>query len=234
MSGYCHPIVFKDITDDQIATVEKFMREQAPNHLVSESNALLGNEYLIQIFGKRYANCAEQFEFLPGEKDYIKKIVAHVKKLVDDGTGMKLFKERNKNFKKFDVFSSSSAADPTLSMHNQNQSELFKQLFVSVSNCLISYNVDISAWSEKFVEVDPSGSYGNIYCILCYDSDSNLCQKLKRVSYFSSGKRSSFWALSNFKKHLEKVHLLKAIQSKPEKKMSVKNKSIGKSKKKTN
>ena len=69
------------MTDDHIATVEQFMRQQALNQAaikLSESydsncEALLDDDDLVQIFGKKYANCPEEFEFLPGEREFIKK-----------------------------------------------------------------------------------------------------------------------------------------------------------------
>lgn len=196
------------------------MREQALDHAainLSDSidascDALLDDDQLVQIFGTTYANCPEKFEYLPGEKACIKRIVAHVKQLVDDGTGKKLFKVRKTKRKKTDVFLSSSHAGQKSLVQTQNHSKLLQDLFDSASKCLNSFNVDMANWSENFVkvDVDATGTFGNIQCILCDPDESSMKHKPKRVSYFiSSGNRSSFWVISNFKKHLEGVHSLK-------------------------
>lgn len=207
------------------------MREQALDYAavnLSESmdakcDALLDDDHLIQIFGKTYANCPEKFEFLPGEKDCIKKIAAHVKGLVDDGTGEKLFKERKTKRRKTDIFLSSSHAGRKYSVQKPNHSQLFNALFDSASNCLKGYNVDMTTWSEKCVNVDATGTNGHIHCILC-DSD----EKPKSVSYYFSERRSSFWVMSNFKKHLEKVHFLELSRPNTVKLEPVKHKLIRK------
>lgn len=213
LSGYCHPLVFKDLTDEKIATVEQFMRQQGLNHAaikLSESynsscDPLLEYGQLVHIFGTKFAHCPEKFEFVPGEIDCIKKIATHVKKLVDDGTGVKLFKEKRKKQMTAQVFTSSRQT-----VHTQSHSVLFKELYDCATNCLRSYNVDLAAWSEKCVEIDATGASGSIHCCLCNDDETGIRPKPKRVCYFSSEKRSSYWVISNFKKHLEKVHLLKA------------------------
>lgn len=181
------------------------MRQQALNQAaikLSESydsncEALLDDDDLVQIFGKKYANCPEEFEFLPGEREFIKKIVAHVKKLVDDGTGEKLFKQKKKKQTK-----SSRQASPKRSEHTNNRETMLKELYDCATNCLKLHNVDMAAWNEQCVEIQANGTSGSIRCIVCGES--------KRVSYCTSEERSSFWALSNFKKHLKNKHNLKS------------------------
>lgn len=180
--------------------------------------ALLYDEHMIQVFGKRYASCPEKFEFLPGEKDCIKKIAAHVKKLVDDGTGEKLFKQKGKKQMKSDVVLRSKDG------HTKDYAALFKELYSSASNCLKIYNVDMTTWSEKCVEVDTTGAAGSIFCILCDNEENETKPKPKRVSYCFSKKRSGFWALANFRKHLENVHLLKINRTNEEQPVSTKRK----------
>lgn len=88
----------------------------------------------------------------------------------------------------------------------------------------------MAAWSEKCVQIDTTVASGSIHCILCDDTETEIKPKPKRVFYFSSEKRSGFWVLANFKKHLEKVHSLKATRSNKVKPKSAKCKSIRKPK----
>lgn len=228
--GYGNPISFKILTDDDIDFVEKKIKEKGENFakktrkLNNDGNGKMNGDSVysddpIDIFGEAFAMSPEKFEFLRGDRNFIKVIVAHVQKLVDTGgenKGLALFKEkkRKKNNKSvnqqfhFDDNAKENSAD----LKSPN-GVLTNELYNKVINCLESYNVDVAGYKTSMVNVDPSGAYGNIKCILC--DDSNEKQNTKRVTYYQPANRTAYWVLSNFTKHLEKKHKLFASQSKP-------------------
>lgn len=197
------------------------MREKALDYVatrLSDSfdqncDALLDEKQLIDLFGERYAENPEKFMFLPGQISTIKALVSHVKTLVDgngQNTGMSQFNEKRKKGKKNNTKSMQlhkivDEKNRRRSTTNKSStSQLTNKLFEKLLVCLKSFGVDIAEWSEKSIEVDASGTYGNIYCKLCDESEN---AQPKRVFYYSG--KSSFWVLSNFEKHLKVVHSLK-------------------------
>lgn len=201
------------------------MREEALDSAASalsksfdgDCEALLEDDQLLEIFGERYYKRPEKFKFLPGQIAFIKTLVAHVKKLVEDG-GLQQFNERKKKRKNTNLERAlncipnkrgTSTTEKSSSV-NPSHSQLASDLFNKVIICFKTYAVDVSNFTESFIKVDSSGTYGEITCILCQDEN----EKPKRVYYHSrTHSRSSYWVLSNFNKHLEKHHLLVAHRS---------------------
>ena len=201
------------------------MREEALDSAASvlsksfdgNCDALLEEDELLEIFGERYYKHPENFKFLPGQIAFIKTLAAHVKKLVEDG-GLQQFNEKRKKRKNTNLARALNCipnkrgicTTEKSSSVNPSHSQLANDLFNKVIICLKSYAVDVNNFSENFIKVDPSGTYGEITCILCQDEN----QKPKRVYYHSrTHSRSSYWVLSNFNKHLEKHHFLVAHRS---------------------
>lgn len=229
LSGFCDAFAFKNLNDIDIEAIENYMRQKALDAVATElsksiddtCDVLLDNQQMIEIFGETYAACPEQFQFLPGQKSLIYALVSHVKKMVDAGgenMGLSQFNCKKKRNKK-------KHADLLLTVNRlanykndcrksakikPTNSQLTQQLFHRLQICLQSFGVDITGISKKSVEVDQSGKYGIIHCILCDDSED---QQPKRV-YYHSGPRSCYWVVSNFEKHLKKVHSLKIKRSK--------------------
>lgn len=229
--GYGNPLSFKSINDDDIDFVEKEIKEKGESFakktqkVNSEGNDEMINDSMdnndpVHTFGKIYAKCPDKFQFLRGERNFIKIIVAHVQKLVDHGgenKGLAQFKEKKKKKKPKNVnhqFGVDSNAKENFS--DSKSPKLTNELYDKVINCLKSYDVDVSGCERSMVYVDPSGAYGNIKCILC--DDSNGTENMKRVTYYQPANRTNFWVLSNFMSHLEKKHKLVAKRSKPKSK----------------
>lgn len=86
--GYAHPLAFKNVDDGHIDKVENFIKFKLNDESKSKED----------LFGKTFANNPAQFEFLPGERLWIKEIAAHVLQIVDGGgknKGLNQFKKRN-------------------------------------------------------------------------------------------------------------------------------------------
>lgn len=217
---------FKSIVDEDIDFVEKKIKEKGESFVKktrNESNAvdetsldLMNTSDPVDIFGEIYAKCPDKFQFLRGERNFIKIIVAHVHKLVDHGgenKGLAQFKEKkkkknNKNVKR--PFGLDGNAKENASDSKLLNGPLVDELYDKVVNCLKSYDVDVSAFGKSMINIDSSGAYGNIQCILC---DGSGKKNTKRVTYYQPANRTNYWVLSNYTKHLEKTHKLLATQS---------------------
>lgn len=213
LSGYCDALVFKDLADTDITKIEQFMREKALDEFATtlsksfdeDCDALVHEEQMVEIFGEKYASCPEKFQFLPGEVKLLKVLASHVKDLVDGNgvnIGLAQFSDKKKKNKKKNVVPNRIAKNRSQKSIKISRQQLNSQLFERLLICLNAYGVNVNDWSEHSVEVDASGSYGNVQCSLC---DEN--EKPKRV-FYQMRSRSGFWVFSNFNKHLENVHSL--------------------------
>lgn len=227
--GYGNPLSFKTITDEDIDFVEMKIKEKGEKfankirkvHANSNDEAhsdSMDNYDPVDTFGERYAKSPDKFQFLRGERNFIKIIVSHVQKLVDNGgenKGLAQFKEKkNKKRKKIvnQQFDFDENAKENSSNLNSSDCVLTNELYKKVINCLNTYGVDVTGCEKNMVKVDSSGAYGNIKCILC--DDSNEKENTKRVTYYQPANRTAYWVLSNFTKHLEKIHKLNTTRTK--------------------
>lgn len=164
---------------------------------------------MIDIFGEKYASMPAKFKLQPGEIMLIREPVKHVKKIVDNGgenMGLHHFKERKRKMKPINVTSKQNrneignVIDPIdrtgekpldiseTEMESQH-SELKSKLF---SLCL--ENMQAFKVHEQLIK------QFNEHMIHLRWNDV-------AVRHFQSP-GSSYWILSNYKKHLEKVHNL--------------------------
>lgn len=105
--GFAHPLSFKHITDAEIDKVEAFVREKMkPKPSQSKT----------ECFGQIFENDPEHFEFMPGERLYIKELVEHVKNTVDDGG-------RNKGIGHFQMNASVKSTIVEQTQNNANELE---------------------------------------------------------------------------------------------------------------
>lgn len=173
ISGFNDALIFKDLTDADIAKIEKYMRECALDEIataLSESfdvncDALVDEKQMIEIFGEKYAACPEKFEFLPGEIKLLKTLASHVKNLVDgngENTGLAQFNSKKKKKKKnlmLNRIAKCRTQKPTTTKTSRLPTT--KQLFERLLFCLNSFDITVDGWTEHLVEVDPSGSKGS-------------------------------------------------------------------------
>lgn len=214
--GYGNPLSFKSITDDDIDFVEihikekgqKFAEKVRKTHsdTIESQNGSMDDP--VDTFGERYARSPDKFQFLHGERKFIKVIVSHVQQLVDSGgenKGLAKFKEkkRKKNNKHVNQrFGLDGNAKENSVDSKSPDCVLTNELYQKVISCLKTYAVDVIDFEMSMVKVDPSGAYGNIKCILC--DNSNAKENSKRVTYYQPANRTAYWVLSNFTCHLKK------------------------------
>lgn len=222
MSGYAHPFPFTAIGDEQIGKMETFMREKAVGLEINQttdksSDNSLDHEKMTKMFGKTFALSPEKFHFLPGDISFIKLLIAHVQQLVSTRSGRQKFNEKkmgkiNENeYPPPDqaAVQASTCQQSAMTDRNNSNKQRTIELLEKVDRCLKSYGLDTANWNDTLFEVDSSGTYANVNCIVC-ERDDDGKPKSHRVYYYSSETRKGFWTLSNYEKHLKKVHLLVA------------------------
>lgn len=224
MCGFAHLLTFAEINDEDINKMEQFMREEALEIAISNlrgnigqndespCDVLLDHEKKAEIFGNKFASCPEKFHLLPGDISCIKLLVTHVKQVVSTRSGRAQFNEKKRKKNKNEIHPLKAHAEQEMTREepavSETNNEIFvEELFDKVNNCMKSYGLDIENWNGSLIEIDPSGTYARVYCILC-DPDGDGHQNPKRIFYHSSETRKGFWVLSNFSKHLENVHSL--------------------------
>lgn len=107
MNGFGNALTFKDIDNDDIDTVEAFVRTEllgilsknASDSIGDNCDALVDDQQMLEHFGEAYKETPENFKFLNGHKKLIRNVAVHVKRLVD-GKGVKLFKPKLKSSKR--------------------------------------------------------------------------------------------------------------------------------------
>lgn len=201
----------------------------------NEFEVLLGDDEMIDIFGEKYASMPAKFKLQPGEIMLIRELVKHVKKLVDNGgenMGLNHFKERKRKMKPINVTSKQNrneienVSDPIdrtgkkslaisetemESQHSELKSKLFSLCLENMQAFKVHEQL-IKQFNEHMIQLRWNDGVisGSIECILCKNDKENHSKKKKdsySVRYFQSP-GSSYWILSNYKKHLEKMHNL--------------------------
>lgn len=225
--GYGNPISFKNVNENDVSYIELFLQEQGLKYASQNSN----DGHLLNkadIFGEFYAENPDKFQFMPGDRILIREIVDHVKRLVDcDGplTGLKLFRPTKNKKKKIvhpssniipndEIYGSGSGTQETSQSDKKEIERLKNELLQKVSDLFKTYDVNIDDWAIEMVDVDTSGTIGFINCVLCIGENGEMPEP-KRVFYNHSKTRSGYWVLSNFLKHLRKIHPSIANKCKP-------------------
>lgn len=232
MCGYGNALSFKDIEDCDINYVENFIRCEAlsvcakmfDESLGGDSEGLLDRDQMLYIFGTTHAATPDQFKFYAGDIATIRKLVKHVKGVVDgDGVNKGLYKfkipkKEKENFipypwlnlttKEHAAPRKNETCIDTVEMESRF-SELKLELLRKTELCLTSYNVDesiIMSIEDDMIEVyfGKNGRiHGRILCVVCKIEkaiDSN-----QRV-YYQLKKNSNHWIMANYLKHLKKIH----------------------------
>lgn len=247
MNGFGNALSFKNINEDDIEFCQEEVRKigisiQRDINDSADMNFEIDEEYLINTFGKTYSKNPSEFQFLRGEISLIKELVAHVKRIVDDGgtnTGLHRFKYKEKRIrnkrkhqqKHIDAqqelnidHAANTAKNATVNTHNLD--ELKVNLVDRIKMCLNNHQagVDIDLTSTVHVEIKDQMIFGEICCVICKDN------KPKRVYYDEAHNR---WVVTNYQKHLRKSHHLldsKQRQSDDETTSSSKKKNVAKKK----
>lgn len=219
-SGWGNALSFKNLTDADIKLMEQKVREAGISieRELNESIEMeceVSQQHMTDIFGK-FANAPTKFQFERGEVSLIKELVNHVKQVVDgngENSGLQRFKF--KQYKKAKVNKPRAKKPPiersvdiSVDTHIDENTVILlrKKLLDKVVFCLKQSGFEIEAEMVdiRIVDVQVNGSqiYGDITCIIC-ENNSNQ-NSTKRVFYNDSG----CWVISNYQKHLRRVHQL--------------------------
>lgn len=223
--GFSNALAITEIDDDDIDYIEASIRDISTNSdqnsQFTDDDHLNENQKIVDFFGKQYVQRAAQFKFERGERKMIKQLAAHVKAVIET-EGYDRFKYKvPKSTKKrksrcSEIDAESSKSNEVAMKHgehnknpidNKNSAKLKALLFEKVKACLWQYSVDdhlLETLEDDVVELfeEKSKIYGRIFCVICREKNAKDLEP-KSVSYYE-GRRSSYWVLSNFTKHLKK------------------------------
>lgn len=178
------------------------MNESDKSGFVEEGDVLLDDAKLIDYFGKLYAPQPKNFRFQSGDRMLIKELVSHVAGVVNakgNNSGLSKFKTKKKN-------KNITRHTPLVDVNSKElESDLKKRVIRCMYAHQANYVFDIDLENnirEDIVNVHIKNGIvrGTIHCI--------ICDKENKVHY-SSGSNWPCWVMSNFTKHLQKVHHLK-------------------------
>lgn len=173
---------------------------------------LLDDDEMIEIFGPKYASNPAEFKFETGDKKLIRELVSRVKEIVDGNgklTGLAYFEMKKKIKRKKPMISmkkrrptNRKAAPKTEKSIDDLKSELLRR----TKECLELRGINASDLSDETVGVEPNRVTGYIYCSLCPEGSNKKSKSKPKHVYYQWGTRSSYWAMSNFEKHIENSH----------------------------
>lgn len=220
---------FKSITDDDIEYCEQEIRKIEASIGIqlddsADMNCEKNEDYLIKTFGRTYSEQPTQFRFLRGEISFIKQLVEHVKKIVDEtgtNSGLHRFKYKEKRARKapnkfttkqFDaqpneksnVVSKNRKNDlpNTTQEPNELKANLFNRIKICSNNYQAAIDVDLLEYSTIDVQINQNKITGTVGCSLCKKG------KPKKVYYDVMVDR---WIITNFRKHLQTAHRLISV-----------------------
>lgn len=226
----------KNINDDRLVNVEKFVRDNGPEIVerkLKDPNHVhfTKDKILVDIYGDTYNSAPEKFCFRDGDKMLIKELVEHVRIIVDGNginTGLHQFKVKVKKPRQHRLTkmptTCSQPMDDELNIavdeNAKSALEMKSDLFQKVQTCWINHRADklsdIGHLYDKIVHVTIENGrvYGNITCAICRDTKKSKKSKKKDKCRVSFCPIKNCWVMSNFAKHLRDFHQLKSISEK--------------------
>lgn len=219
-------LIFMELTDDDIADVEKFVRENTLSFAERQLKIKLGRDeilsnekHLVNYFGDLYAYDPTNFRFEIGDKKTIKCVRDHIKKQVEKKGQKYLRRFRGKTVK---MKQQNTALDQMAKIDNQMGGDIGDQekneivpmdlqlLSVELVQKLKKYlhrhfeiqESAIQQIDQNTVNVKSTASQivAEIHCIFCENGG------IKRVFY---KKERKYWVLSNYGQHLTSAHKMK-------------------------
>lgn len=226
VSSFSNALAFTQIDDDDMDYIENNIRTHSANPAQNKQNGdkvhhhSIGNQSIVDFFGKQYVQRAVDFRFERGERKMIKQLVSHVKTIVET-EGYDRFKYKLPKLTKkrkgccFEIDAESPTSIEVLQNEKQTKNSINEKsdvklkglLFEKVAACLRQYSVDdhlLETLDDDVVELfEKDGkTYGRIVCVICRNDNAKDLEP-KSVSYYES-QRSSYWVMSNFTAHLKK------------------------------
>lgn len=226
ITGYSNPLSMKNINDDRLTNIEKFVRGNGAkiveDKLKGQIDDVTENQIFVNIYGDTYKSLPECFCFRDGDRMLIKELVVHVKGIVD-GNGinsglhkfkMEVTKPRYRRLPKTDSKTVPVTCNEPTNIENSKDLKEMKSLLIDkVETCLLKHGatelVDIANLNEiVHVTTENHRVYGNITCVICQNTNKKKKSK-HRIAYCPI---KNYWIMSNFVKHLVDYHRLKSIR----------------------
>lgn len=218
-------MVFQNIDDDDINYVQNFIKTTLFGLLVKKCTAdyeedcevVVDESQMTDHFGCFYADKPQEFSFNRGERKYIKELVAHVHKTVEK-KGLVYFKYKQPLQNKSNIVDRPSEINRESNLMGSSirtkkipdilsrysVDALKTKLFEKMVECLKFYEAGTENVTENLARVNIKGDsiIGELSCVLCKRKTNS---KPIRV-YYQQKQNSEFWVLSNFQKHLKRIH----------------------------
>lgn len=210
--GYGHLDTFQDITDEDIELVENNARTQLVTILQKKArdDGVEVDDNLKTAFYGIFAASPEDFEIVPGDKKFIKKLVVRVRERMMSSEEYFEVKEQPRKKPRlvldetvesiFGLIYGQKTQFKKIGTEISNES-LKKKLFIAAKSVFELFSEellmrDCSNLSIEMIEVtcDENRINGSIMCI--------ICQKRQKV-FFKTGQRSNSWVLANLRKHIK-------------------------------
>lgn len=220
LCGFRDSLTFQHVDDNQINSVEDFIKTKLPTILSNwksrENGQAINDE---DFFGPVHVFNPSQFEFSPGDRMQINNIAKYVKEKVSDTCVGAQYFDPNKsktikpNYKRIgNHFGHTSSTQMNKSTEIDN-SEWKIQLFKHAVKFMNKKGINakkVGGFTESMVSITSNGCNGiegHIQCILCKSSDGK-CETITVQSKMGDHSKL-YWTLSNFGKHLN-THFKKA------------------------
>lgn len=225
MFGFGSALALQDLEDEDIKYIEEKIRTKTLSILSPDSDQNFSKHQKIDIYGFFHANTPSEFEFLPGEKKMIKRLVKHVKSQIESKgeenayqhfvckTNRKrqqihrssvgtFFSKNTYKLEKLAGISSQTSPPNTcsalISNNSTKQLELEKLLFDKANNLLKKHGLlDDGQYFLKDMVSASILNEGVTGTVVCI-----FCKTKKNVFF-----DSTYWVLSNFAKHITKCKI---------------------------
>lgn len=212
--GFNNATSFETIDENDIREVEKFVREELDKFIKTNADSTNANknehdeQYMIKHFGQFYAQCPEQFRFLPGDRKIIQKIRDHIHDVINKKGRKKAFQHFNDKSNRFKAMQhSNEVSDQITCSSTFANDEMKTKLYNLVSSKLIEFDVPLSTRSvfdESFITIanENNKTTGEVICVVCHVQSKNP-ENIKPKQVYCRGKS---WVISNFNKHFARAH----------------------------
>lgn len=214
LAGYKDALSIKCLSPDRIKWIEEFVRERLGHLLIQYKVAEI--DY-INFYGMEHIDSIKNFTFSAGDIDSVLGIAQYVRQIVETGDNMKMgktgigyFKTRKRVIKVIDWHREHPTKQKKYPLDCKDLIEnykkrLGKKTFETLEklNCCTSEELEKIATLVSVNDDDEKRVRGIIKCLICQRKsiDTSIGCSLNVVS-----ETSYFWIVSNFTKHLKKVH----------------------------
>lgn len=216
--GFNNAILFENITEEDICSVEKFVREELLEVISTNAEAtanadefVMDEKQLIENFGQLYAMNPEKFRFQAGDRKFIQLVRDHIRcEIEKKGRKRALchFAYGQPNKKKQKDNEGKEVENDINSTKSSLKTKLTEQILRKMKMFAVPQSI-LDVFNESFVNVNVCENRditGTVICVVCH-TQSEHPENIKPKNVFCREKSGSkSWVISNFVTHLKRVH----------------------------